>query len=254
MAAALEEGGAARQAGRGCLIVAAAGFAVFQRAADALESLVENEVHDARDGVRAVGGGRTTRNDFGALQERQRNHVGVDGCLRRGRRKSLSVYQHECADGPHATQVQDAPADVVRGRTETRGCRCVRGPESGDLVEEAPDVGSGALLDPVSADDAHRSGGFEAASRDARAGHDDTLECFLGTRVGGANDLQQSQAGVRVVTPWWTPPRGGRCDRWAERVGQNRMPTCALKVRGTPKMFPIVLYVTGLAGSVPLEP
>ena len=87
------------------LAVVAVGDAGLRVNVEAFEVVLQNEVHDAGDGVGAVDGRRAARDDLDALDHRFREQVDVDSAEPIRRHHPAAVEQHERALRAQAAQV-----------------------------------------------------------------------------------------------------------------------------------------------------
>ena len=145
----------------------------------AFEVLLRDEVHHARDGVRAVHGRSTTRHHVHALDEGGRDEVDVDGTAGAERGQALAVHQDEGTVRAEATQVDGGGArvavvDVFRGaRQELR-----------HLTQRAFQVDRVQLLEGLGSHRGDGAVGLEVRLGDTRTGDDDFHRVFVGGERG----------------------------------------------------------------------
>ncbi len=172
MTAAAEDIGAAGDARGSGLGVTLLRLSIRKRRARTRKVFVDDEVDDARHGVRAIGGRCTTGHDIHALDERARKHVRVHGALGRRRRDALAIQQHQCANRTESAQIEHAPADIAAG--QALGRRGLGRAKRGQLIQQIADVGDGALFDALGTHHAdRRRRGKSTDPRDAGAGNGD---------------------------------------------------------------------------------
>ena len=78
------------------------------RELQALELAVKDEVRNAAEGVRAVGGRSAARDDVDGTHQRRREGIDIDRATLVGRRHAKAVEKHERALGTEAAHVQIA--------------------------------------------------------------------------------------------------------------------------------------------------
>ncbi|MNQ72586.1 hypothetical protein D3C85_872940 [compost metagenome] len=171
VAAAVIGVGAERHRSVELLAVAEARDAVLGVEGQAFKILLEDEVHDAGQGVRTVGRRCAAGHDFNALDQRSRNAVQVDGVGLVVRDEATAVHQHQGAARANAAQVDS-------GRTVSRvvGVGRQAGNHLRQLVQDLFDVDVAAGLNLLGADGRNRAVGDVVLAHDARAGHDDVAD------------------------------------------------------------------------------
>ena len=154
--------------------------------------MFEDDIDDARDGIRAVGGRRTAGDDVHAFDEHRRDQRQID-CAALGVRHDaprIDERQRACAEERiQAAQVRELRADV-----EVADADVGLGKERRVLRHRACDVANvdqPEILDLLGVDRGHGLRRIETAARDARAGDDD----FFGRRLLGTRELRASHRG-----------------------------------------------------------
>ncbi|MNI36472.1 hypothetical protein D3C73_905220 [compost metagenome] len=97
------------------LAVAIVADAVLRRHGHAAEVALQDEVHDARCGVGAIGGGGAAGDDLDVADQSFRNDVQVDRAVGVRRLQALAVQQQQGALGAQAAQAGIGLAAVQRG-------------------------------------------------------------------------------------------------------------------------------------------
>ncbi len=159
--------------------------AVLEVEVDALEVLLENEVDDTRDRVRAVHRRRAARDHLDALDRRRRNRVQVDRHRGVDRHRAIAVEQHEVAIGSEPAKAQRGRAG--RGRRARVDELAVghlrvargRGNELRQLIQRVLDRDRALLLERRRVDRLDRAVGLVVAPHDARARDDDLFRLLL---------------------------------------------------------------------------
>jgi hypothetical protein len=166
------------------------------------ELLVDDEVHDAGHGVRAVDRRGAARDDVDARDQHLRDRVDVDGAVGVGRRQAMAVHQHQRALGAEAAQGQDV-LSLVAGAVARTG-RDRRALEDRQLVQTVRQAAGRRLLDLFGRDHRHRRRRVGGDRGDARAGHGDRLHDL---RVIGVSRRGLLRHGVAPPpsTPMETP-------------------------------------------------
>ena len=141
-----------------------------------LELRVEDEVDDARDGVRAVRRRGAARDDLDPLHEIARHQVDVDGADVGRRNHAPAVQQHQIALRTEVAQVQKIRA--VRSGEPLAGIRRrTRALELRQRVERCGNASRRCRMQLIGAYYGDRRRRFEpAAPVEPRAGHDHLLE------------------------------------------------------------------------------
>ena len=147
----------------------------------AFEVVLENEVDDTADGVGAVHGRRTARNDLDALDRRRGNRVGVDDHGGVDRHGATTVDQHEVTVRAEAAQTDRRYADRVRGRLLHVRRRELRdgGRELRQAVQDRLDADRGRLIEHLLIDRQDRCIRREVLAADARARDGHLIEHVL---------------------------------------------------------------------------
>ena len=173
-----------------------------------VEIAAQDEVDDARDGVRTVNGRIAAGHDVDALDQIVRDRVDV----RRhrvvqdvGGDVAAAVDQHQGAlraEAAQIEQVEAGDADAEAGILLGEGAAQLR-----QVVQRLTDVGVALLEDALAADRRDRNRRFEVRTADARAGDDDAARFR-----GGAGGVGGKNAGA-----------GGGLFRRARRLSGNRI-------------------------------
>jgi hypothetical protein len=182
------------------LAVVLVGLAALQVEDEALQVLLQDDVHDARDGFRAIYRGCAAGDRFDALDHRRRNRVQVDGIgLKIAREMPPSVDEHQRARVTDAAQVDSLLARVEQRR---RGVLIARRSERlRQVVERVAELRVAAAGERIAADHGDRHRIVEAVRPlHARAGDQNFLEGCAGLRAGllGARrrvDTKQTEPG-----------------------------------------------------------
>ena len=171
----------------------------------ALDVVLEDEVRDARDGIRPVDGGSPVLEDFDAGEGVDRDHVEIhelDGAergrtaaLREGSRgEAAAVEEDEGGVGAEAAERNGGGAG--RGRVDAVFAEAV-GAGLGDLFDEIVEGAGGGLLDLGSRDDAEigAAEGFAGAEIGAGDGEGFELHGFGSAGSGGLGERERRQRG-----------------------------------------------------------
>jgi hypothetical protein len=109
----------------GVLRISPRGATELSLGAESLEIRVEQVVHDAGHGIRAIGRARTARDGLDATDHRRRKHVDVRSAIRGGRHRTPPIQQRQRALRADATQVQAATTrrreEPIRAGVEVLG-------------------------------------------------------------------------------------------------------------------------------------
>ncbi len=117
---------------------------------EALEILLQDEVHDAGDGVGAVHRRGAAGDDFHALDRRGGDRVDVDDEQGVGGLRAAAVDQHEIAIGAEAAQVQRRGAGCLTGACLRAGDELVvAGNELRKLLQHRFDRSRGRLFERI---------------------------------------------------------------------------------------------------------
>ena len=213
IAAAISEVGAHEAADRIFLAVAALAQAHAAIELQALEVLLQDEVDDAADSIRTIGGRSTARDD---LDGGGRDGVDVDDHVRIAGRGATTVDQHEVAVRTQTTQRDACGARRVGRRRLDIATQCRRlcRRELRQLVEVGFDGSRGRCLEQISACGHDRAVCGIVTTRDARAGDDDRFGLRSGAfgtalrlrrgcheqRCAGYGTGQQENAQLRGIT------------------------------------------------------
>ena len=181
---------------------------------DAGEILLRDEVDDAGDGVRTIGGHGRTGQRVNAADQGERDVVEIDAALKVGRDDALAIEQHDVAVGTEAAKIDVGRTGraVVHGRTDVRH----------DAGNGAQNFFSGVRLlegDRVSRGHVDRRGLHEVGVADKAAGNDDR---------GG---LVRFGRGISLRSGLLRERRSGNeCERDCERCGPVLQRAKALKI------------------------
>ena len=163
-------------------VIAIFGDAAQDIALEAFEMGVGDEVDDAADRVRAVGGRRAAGDDVDALHQQLRKHGNVGHAGDIGADDALAVEQGQGADRAQAAQREGTEALLAAGGGEGAGGGAGRALERGQLGDGVEDVGLGVVGDLLLTDDGGGRRRIEAAGGDARSGDDD-VGALCGRRI-----------------------------------------------------------------------
>ncbi len=145
---------------------------------NALERVVHDEVHDARDGVGTVHGRRTARQHFHPLDQRRRNVVEVGRVGgRTARRHALAVDEDEGAGRAEVAQVDGRCARCAVGNVAV-----LVGERLRQLVDDVGRRLQAGDRDVLRGDGVDRARALECRRRDARTGDFHLFECLDGRR------------------------------------------------------------------------
>ncbi len=186
--------------------VAAPGLAIIDLALEALQLVVEDDVDDARHGIRAVGRRGAAGDRLDAPDHHRGDEVEVDLAAGRGGNEAPAVHQDQGARAEgriEAAQIGEGRADidgeaVGRGRIGLR--RDVLGDQANDVLAVRPDQ----ILHQPRVDDRQRHGGIIAVGPDPRSGDEDVGGGRLRRRGGARARVPRLRAGEDG------PPPGGR--------------------------------------------
>ena len=144
----------------------------------AFKVLLEDEVDDARNGVRAVHGRCAAGHDFDALKQAGRDGVDVDDARGGAARNTFAVDQDERTTRPKAAQVNRGEvfaAGVVRGNRVARD-------DLGQFVDQLFDRQRRRQFDVLRADRGHGADCGEVLTRNTRTRHNNDVTSFFRTR------------------------------------------------------------------------
>ncbi len=161
------------------LVVAVLGHTGLELALHAREILIEHEIHDTRQRVRAVGGGCAAGHDVHALDQRIRERIDVWGAAARGQRRvdvALPVEKNKRAIGAHAAKIELADAGRARRQIAIRRAWVHRSSKSRKDVHRIRDVDRVERVEFFRAE--HGDGGrsFVTIAHNARTCDDDLVE------------------------------------------------------------------------------
>ena len=151
-----------------------------------LEAAPRNEVHDARDRVRAVSGCRTVLQHFDAFDRAERQQVHIDAQQRdRRHRQAPAIEQHERSAAVETAQID---ADRARAEQHTAGVRLadrsLRRRQRANHIEYR---GAASPLDLVAIDHGDRKRRVFNCTFDIGTGHDDLLDRLRVARCVGSH-------------------------------------------------------------------
>jgi hypothetical protein len=180
-------------------VVAISGHAAFDFTLHAGELMVEHEVHDTRQGVRAIGRRGAAGDDVDAADEAVRERIDVGravGAVDRGVDDALAVEQDQGTARTQTAQVELVDARGAAREVTGEGTRRHAVGERRQGVHGVGDVGVRHGVELFGAENGDRGRGFVAVAHNARTGHDDFFNtCGLRILRGRGLGMGQLRAG-----------------------------------------------------------
>ncbi len=149
-------------------IIATAGNAALERSFNALEFLVENEIHHADDCIGAIGGRGAAGHDIDPLDQGLRQGVDVDGAVEAGGRHPHAVQQDQRTGETQIAQIEVVALVGAVGVPGGAGAVAGRAAKHRQLVERIGDVAGSPLHQPFGADGGDWRRRLESAADNAR--------------------------------------------------------------------------------------